>query len=94
MKAKFYAIGSFFIRSRNLFVAVGDVTEGEVKVGMSVAVSLGSISVETRVAAVEVIEVVFRGQDYLGLAFECENQEESEFWRALRISEETLELSA
>jgi hypothetical protein len=94
MKAKFYAIGSFFVRSRNLFVAVGDVTEGEVKPGMSVSVDLGHLRVTTTISNVEVIEVVFRGQDYLGLAFAFESPEDLEFWQALRISDETLEISA
>jgi integral membrane sensor domain MASE1 len=45
MQAKFLAVGSFFIRSRNLFVAVGDIMEGHIQPGMTVAVSLGNISV-------------------------------------------------
>ena len=94
MTAKFFAIGSFLIRSRNLFVAVGDVTEGEVKPGMSVSVSLGNISVSTRVVTVEVIEVEFGRQEYLGLAFAYEDAEDLEFWQSLRISDDTLELSA
>jgi hypothetical protein len=92
--AKFFVIGSFFVRSRNLFVAVGDVTEGEVKPGMSVSVDLSHIRVSTTVSNVEVIDVVFRGQDYLGLAFAFEAPEDLEFWQALRMSDETLELTA
>jgi len=47
MQAKFFAVGSFFIRSRNMFVAVGDVIEGHIQPGMMVAVSLGNFSVST-----------------------------------------------
>ncbi len=94
MRAKFSTIGSFFIRSRQLFVAVGDVTEGEVKRGMTVAVSLGSFSVTTTVKDVDVIRVDFRGQDYVGLVFSFDDPEDLEFWHALKIGGETLELSA
>ena len=94
MQAKFFAVGSFFLRSRNLFVAVGEVTEGEVKQGMTVSVSLGNISVTTTVKDVEVIGVDFRGQDYQGLVFGFDDPADLEFWQALRIGGETLELSA
>lgn len=94
MRAQFLAVGSFFIRSRNLFVAVGDVVEGEVKPGMTVTVSLGSISVTTPINGVEVIDVDFRGTSYLGLVFSYQNPEELEFWASLKIGEETLQLSA
>jgi hypothetical protein len=94
MKAKFFVIGSFLIRSRSLFVAVGDLTEGEVRPGMSVSVDLGHFRVVTTISDVEVIEVFFRNQNYLGLAFAFETAEDLEFWQALRISDETLELSA
>ena len=93
MRAKFFTIGSFLVRSRNLFVAVGDVTEGEVRPGMNVEVDLGHFRVGATIANVEVIEVAFRNQDYLGLAFAFEDPEDLEFWQALRLGEETLELS-
>ena len=31
MTAQFFVVGSFFVRSRNLFVAVGDIVEGYVE---------------------------------------------------------------
>ena len=65
MQAKFFAVGSFFIRSRNMFVAVGDIIEGHIEPGMAVAVSLGSISVSTKVKEVEVIGVDFRDKEYM-----------------------------
>jgi hypothetical protein len=40
MSAKFYAVGSFHLPSRNLFVIVGDVLEGSVRPGMTFAVQL------------------------------------------------------
>jgi hypothetical protein len=94
MRAKFYVIGSFFVRSRNLFVAVGDITEGDIRPGMSVSVSLGHLQVSTTICGVEVIEVAFRDQDYLGLAFGFESPEELEFWQALHLNDETLEITA
>jgi hypothetical protein len=93
MRAKFYVIGSFFVRSRNLFVAVGDITEGDVRPGMSVSVSLGHLRVNTTICGVEVIEIAFRDQDYLGLAFGFESPEDLEFWQALRLNDETLEIT-
>ena len=45
------------MRSRNLFVAVGDIVEGCVEPGMSVVVDLGNIKVGTSVSSVEVIDV-------------------------------------
>ena len=59
MDAKFLAVGSFFIRSRKLFVVVGDVVEGEIQTGMEVIVPLGDISVSAPVRDVEVIDVTF-----------------------------------
>jgi hypothetical protein len=94
MQAKFFAVGSFFIRSRNMFVAVGDIIEGHIEPGMAVAVSLGSISVSTKVKEVEVIGVDFRDKEYMGLVFGFEDPEDLEFWQALKIGGETLELSA
>ena len=49
MTAKFYIIGSFLIRSRSLFVAVGDIVDGYVEVGMEVTIDFGNISVGTKV---------------------------------------------
>jgi hypothetical protein len=70
------------------------VTERGVQPGMSVSVDLGHIRVSTTISNAEVIDVVFRGQDYLRHAFAFEDPEDLEFWQALRISEETLELTA
>ena len=61
---------------------------------MSVSVDLGRLRVTTTIANAEVIEVVFRGQDYLGLAFAFDSSEDLEFWQGLRISDETFDLSA
>jgi hypothetical protein len=90
MTAQFYIVGSFFIRSRNLFVAVGDIVEGYVEPGMSVTVDLGSIKVGTSISSVEVIDVSYLNKSYKGLAFGFEDPEELGFWQALDLSDETL----
>ena len=91
MHAKFFAVGSFLLRSRKMFVAFGDVTEGQVQPGMTLAVSLGSVSVTTKVKAVEFVDI--RDQAYTGLVFDLEDTADLEFWQSLKIGGETLELS-
>jgi hypothetical protein len=91
--AKFSVVGSFFMPSRNLFVAVGDVIEGNVKAGMTVAVTLSTVQVTTPIQGVEVITVDFRDQAYSGLGFGFDDPDELEFWSALRIGGEVLEIA-
>lgn len=90
MTAKFYAIGSFLIRSRNLFVAVGDIVDGYVEPGMRVTVDFGKISVATTICSVEVIDVSYLGKSYKGLAFAYDDPTELDFWQDLQLSNETL----
>jgi hypothetical protein len=90
MTAQFYIVGSFLIRSRNLFVAVGDIVEGYVEPGMNVSVDLGSIKIGTSVSSVEVIDVSYLNKSYKGLVFGFEDPEELGFWQALDLSDETL----
>jgi hypothetical protein len=88
--AKFYIVGSFLVRSRNLFVAVGDIVEGHVEPGMHVTVDLGNIKVGTSVASVEVIDVTYLSRSYKGLAFAFHDPAELDFWQALQLSDQTL----
>jgi hypothetical protein len=90
--AKFYALGSFLLRSRNLFVIVGDVLEGEVTPGMRISIPLGGIAVATRVASVEYVDVIHEGKSFIGLAMEYEHPEELEFLMGLGVSGEVLTL--
>ena len=91
--AKFYAVGSFLLRSRNLFVIVGDILEGEIVPGMEILVPLqGELHVTSRVAQVEYVDVIHEKKSYIGLAIAYEDTEELEFWRALEVSGETLDL--
>lgn len=90
MTAQFFVVGSFFVRSRNLFVAVGDIVEGYVEPGMNVVVDLGNIKVGTSVSSVEVIDVTYLGKAYKGLAFGFEDPEELGFWQMLDLSDQTL----
>ncbi len=93
-KAKFRAVGSFLVRSRRLFVIVGDVVEGTVVPGMTVRLPLNpSLTVAASVKAVEYVDILHEGKSYMGLALEYEHPEELEFWMAMRISGEVLELN-
>lgn len=38
------------------------------------------------------VEVTYSGKEYLGLAFAFDDPEDLEFWRAMNISDETLDL--
>lgn len=92
MPGKFYAVGSFFIKSKNLFVVVGNVLQGTYQPGDRACLDLGNLSVGTMVSDTEVVEVTYSGKEYLGLAFAFDDPEDLEFWRAMNISDETLDL--
>lgn len=77
-EAKFYAIGSFLIRSRNLLVIVGDVLEGEVRTGMTIHVPFGAIDIAHRVASIERVEVTHEAKLYVGVALEYEHEDDLE----------------
>jgi len=91
--AKFLAVGSFLLRSRNLFVVVGDVVEGEVREGMELVLPLnGTLSVNGKITAIEYVDVSHEQRCYLGLAIACDDAEEAGIWSAMNISGETLDL--
>ncbi|NOY94739.1 MAG: hypothetical protein GXP55_26475 [Deltaproteobacteria bacterium] len=92
--AKFYAVGSFLMRSRNLFVVIGDVLEGTVVAGMRLRMPLGGTSVGVRVASVEYVDVVHEGKGYVGLAMEYADPADLELLMALHVGGETLGLEA
>ena len=90
MTARFYTVGSFLMRSRNLFVAVGKLMEGHIEAGMRVTVNLGSLKIGTRIESVEVVEVSCLSKEYMGLVFAFEHPADLEVWQALQLSDETL----
>jgi hypothetical protein len=91
---KFFAVGSFLLRSRNLFVIVGDVVEGEVRAGMELALPLnGTLSVTGKISSIEYVDVSHQGRSYIGLALACDDPDELGFWSAMNISGETLTLT-
>jgi hypothetical protein len=90
MTARFYTVGSFLMRSRNLFVAVGKLMEGRIEAGMTVTVNLGNLKLGTRIESVEVVEVNCLSKDYMGLVFAFEQPADLEVWQALQLSDETL----
>ena len=95
MSAKFLAVGSFLLRSRNLFVIVGDVVEGEVREGMQLVLPLnGSVSVTGVVNSVEFVDILHEKRTYIGLAIAYEDPQELGFWQAMAISGETLTLDS
>lgn len=93
MDAKFLAVGSFLVRSRDLFVLVGDVIEGNIEAGMVVIVDLGHFKIGIPIRDVEVIDVSFRGQSYRGLVIGFEDPEDLRAWEVIDFSGETLEVT-
>lgn len=92
MTGRFWVVGSFHIRSRKLFVLVGDLLEGKAEPGTTVCVRLGSLGVTTRIASLEVIDISYESRRYLGLALAYDEPGELEFWSALGLSNEEIEL--
>lgn len=94
MSAKFLAVGSFFVKSRNLYMIVGDVVGGEVKAGSFVSIRLNpSLSIAAKVGSVEVVEVAHEERNYLGLVIEYDDAEDLEMLAGLGVGGETLELA-
>ncbi len=93
MDAKFLTVGSFLVRSRNLFVLVGDVVEGKIEAGMVVILDLGNFKVELPIRGVEVIDVTFRGQSCRGLVIGYEDPEDLRIWEGIDFSGQTLEVT-
>ena len=94
MTARFYTVGSFLMRSRNFFVAVGKIMEGHIEAGMTVTVNLGSLKIGTRIESIEVVEVSCLNKEYLGLVFAFEDPSELDVWQRLQLSDETLVVEA
>ena len=92
MKGRFWVVGGFHVRSKNLFVLVGDLLEGKAEPGSSICVRLGGLGVSGRVASVEVIDISYEGRQHLGLALSYDDPEELDFWNALSLSNEEIEL--
>lgn len=92
MTGRFWVVGSFHVRSRNLFVLVGDLLEGKAVPGSTVCVRLGNLGVSARVASLEVIDISYEGRQHLGLALAYDDPEELDFWNALSLSNEEIEL--
>lgn len=90
MTARFYTVGSFLMRSRNLFVAVGKIMEGHIEAGMMVSVDLGSLKLKTTIKSVEVVEANCLNKNYLGLVFSFEDPAELDIWERLKLQDETL----
>lgn len=90
MTAQFYVVGSFLVRSRNLFVAVGDIIDGYVEPGMMVIVDLGHLQLSAGVSSIEVIDVAYLNKSYKGLAFAFDDPEDLGFWQTLDLSDLTL----
>ena len=94
MQAKFITIGNFTVPSRNLFVVVGDVVEGELKPGATVSVEAESVTLEPAIPGVELVEASFRSQPCMALVFTAEKLESLSQSQALSSANETLLLSA
>jgi hypothetical protein len=94
MQAKFITIGNFTVPSRNLFVVVGEVIEGELRPGATVSVEAESVTPEPAIPGVELVEASFRSQPCMALVFAANNLASLAQSRALSSANETLLLSA
>lgn len=86
MPGKFLVIGSFHVRSRSLFVLVGDFVEGSAEPGTEVRVGLGDLRITTTVNTLEVIEITKDTRRYHGLALAYESPDELETWSELSLA--------
>jgi hypothetical protein len=88
---KFHVKETFQIPDRGLFVMAGSIVEGEIRKGMFVHFPCNSALDIT--GKIDCIEFARRkdGEDVC-LCFEGE-PEELDFWRAMNISDQTLEIS-
>jgi hypothetical protein len=94
MQAKFITIGNFTVPSRNLFVVVGDVIEGDLKPGATVSVEAESVTPEPAIPGVELVEASFRSQPCMALVFTDNNLASLAQSQGLSSANETLLLSA
>jgi hypothetical protein len=93
MQAKFITIGNFTIPSRNLFVVVGDVIEGDLRPGVTVRVEAESATPEPAIPGVELVEASFRSQPCMALVFGGGKLESLAQSQGLSGANETLLLS-
>lgn len=91
---RFWVVGSFHIRSKKLFALVGSLLEGKAEPGSMVCVRLGGLGVTTRIASLEVIDVSHENRQYLGLVLAYDDPDELDFWNALSLSNEEIELES
>lgn len=92
VQAKFITIGNFTIPSRNLFVVVGDIIEGDINPGAIVQVESAS-NPEAPIVGVELVEASFRSQACWGLVFSADNLDRLALPRELSAANETLVLT-
>ncbi len=93
MQSKFITIGNFTVPSRNLFVVVGDVIEGDLKPGATVSVEAESVIPEPAIPGVELVEATFRNQPCMALVFTADSLAGLSQSQALGSATETLLLS-
>jgi hypothetical protein len=90
--AKFHVFDIFEVESRNLFVLAGEITEGEIKVGMKVNIRFNSSVSMT--APIHSIEFARReGREDVCLCILYKDDTELMIWRGLNIGDEIVELT-
>ena len=91
MPTTFRAEGVFRLHARNAVVVFGDVTEGIVQPGMSIAVPLnGLVRLQHSITAVE--SLLKNGRSYVALCLEIDDPAEFGLWEALNIAHEELSI--
>jgi hypothetical protein len=88
---KFHVIDTFEVPSRKLFVLAGSIVEGEIRKGMYIHVPCNSgLNISGEIHCIEFARR--KDGEYLCLCLEA-GQGELDFWRALNINGETVEIS-
>lgn len=92
MTAKFHAIGTFTIDTRNLFVIYGDIVDGVVKAGMFLNVPLNSaVTIDDPIHSVEFVDR--SDGSHVALAFKLDDPNDAAVWKGLNIADELLEIT-
>jgi hypothetical protein len=95
MRGVLKVVGTFEIKSRNLFVVFGTLTEGELRPGMTVAAPLGgNLSVTGTIESVEFVDFVAYRESYPAITLHYDDPAEFEVWRSVIEEGVVLEASS
>lgn len=84
MRGVLKVVGTLEIKTRNLFVVFGSITEGELRPGMTISAPLGgNLSVTGTIRSVEFVDFVSSGEGFPAITLEYDDPDELEVWRSV-----------